>query len=144
MPLHCRFFRWFFKEYHGFHDMPSWTQSYEGVVVKVVITGWFLVFFTLPPADGSILLESKIVLIFFVEHDLDFPKLQQLFKNIYKIKSYISKCASKNIFRDSFWKISKFYKDSSQKSIFEILTFVKNPYRILRFSKNFQKVQDFQ
>ena len=82
----------------------------------------------------------KIVLIFFVEHDLDFPKLQQLFKNIYKIKSYISKCASKNIFRDSFWKISKFYKDSSQKSIFQILTFVKNPYRILRFSKNFQKV----
>ena len=34
-----------------------------------------------------------------------------------------------------FWKIPKFYKDSSQKSMFETLTFVKNPYRIVGFFK---------
>ena len=37
-----------------------------------------------------------------------------------------------------FWKIPKFYKDSSQKSMFQTLTFVKNPYRILGFFKKFK------
>ena len=39
-----------------------------------------------------------------------------------------------------FCKISKFYKDSSQKLIFQILPFVKNPYRILRFFQKFSEI----
>ena len=42
-----------------------------------------------------------------------------------------------------FLKISKFYKDLSQKSIFQILTFVTNPYRILRFSKLKKNFKNF-
>ena len=34
-----------------------------------------------------------------------------------------------------FWKIFKFYKDFLKKPVFETLTFLTNPYRILRFSK---------
>ena len=70
-----------------------------------------------------------------------------MFRKISKYFFRDEKNFSKNDFfeiSENFRKISKFYKDSSQKSIFEILTFVKNPYRILRFFKNFQKVQNFQ
>ena len=60
-------------------------------------------------------------------------------------KTFLKKC-----FWGKFWfffekcfKISKFYKDLSQKSIFQILTFVINPYRILRFPNIFKKFQNF-
>ena len=43
---------------------------------------------------------------------------------------------------ENFWKFSKFYKDSSQKLIFQILTFVKNPYRILRNFQKYKKIQE--